>query len=203
MHEIYSRYGLKPFERASTVRDETILFYFLHRRISRKPSAYKSPEAMLTLLQKFANVPRATRNRHSWILLSIAGRWECLDAQFGCENPTCPEKAELLKLREKRQRGVRDPIIEERLYKWGGASKACAKYVDTSSSMMSFMCKPRTILVAGQCRIARLRASVGIGRTTSWNARRPRPNNAPRWKLRYEKRGRRQRVSNVSKVEEG
>lgn len=124
MHEIYSRYGLAPFERASTLSSHTIVFFFLHRRISRKPNAYGTPAAMLSLLKKFKHVPQTTRSRHGWMLLSISGRWDCL-ALYGCKYRGCPELQELMRLKAGRVRGVRDPIVEDRLFQWGGASKAC------------------------------------------------------------------------------
>ncbi|OBZ75782.1 hypothetical protein A0H81_04992 [Grifola frondosa] len=74
LHEMYSRYGLGPFEKGSTLSSDTILIYFLYRRISCKPGTYTTPGAFLTLLKKYKNVPRATRRRHGWMILSISGR---------------------------------------------------------------------------------------------------------------------------------
>lgn len=133
IYQMYSRYGLEPFERASTISDSCILFYFLHRRISRKPTAYQSYEAIRVLLKKYLHVPRTTRRRHGWMILSLSGRWECLD-YYGCAFPNCPEKSKLLELKGMRRRGVRNAAIEDRLYKWGGESKACTKYVSTPFS---------------------------------------------------------------------
>ncbi|KAL6308523.1 hypothetical protein BKA93DRAFT_866499 [Sparassis latifolia] len=104
IHEIYSRYGLEPFARGSTLSHSTILFLFLHRRIARKPDAYRTQSALLALLKKYQNVPRTTRKRHGWISLPVSGRWDCLTGlDFGCANLTCPEKEALEKLKEKRE----------------------------------------------------------------------------------------------------
>ena len=128
IYQIYSRYGLAPFERASTISDRCILYYFLHRRISRKPASYSSYDAIRGLLKKYTHVPGTTRQRCGWMVLPISGRWDCLTL-YGCGFENCPEKRELLELKERRKRGVRDPAVEERLYKWGGESKACTKCV--------------------------------------------------------------------------
>ena len=66
IYRIYSRYGIEPLERASTISDSCILFYFLHRRISRKPAAYHSHDAIKDLLKKYTKVPNALRRRHGW-----------------------------------------------------------------------------------------------------------------------------------------
>ncbi|KAH7905249.1 hypothetical protein BJ138DRAFT_1106147 [Hygrophoropsis aurantiaca] len=42
MHQIYSRYGLDPFERASRLSDSEIIFYFLHRRLSKKTHKFQN-----------------------------------------------------------------------------------------------------------------------------------------------------------------
>lgn len=167
MYEIYSRYGVSPFERASNMSDTIILYYFLYRRLSRKPSAYRTEEAMLGLLKKYANVPETTRRRHGWMILTIYGRWECLDL-YGCGNPDCPEKEELLRLGEKRKRGVRDPVVEDRLFQWGGASKACTRSVPVSMNLVlaahEYTC---VVPAAGVSPTARRAVNGLIGRLTS------------------------------------
>ncbi|GJE88210.1 zinc finger MYND domain-containing protein [Phanerochaete sordida] len=122
--QIYSRYGLPPFERAASLSDSCILFHFLHRRIARKPAQYRSYEAIRGLLRRYTHVARTTRKRCGWRILTVSGRWDCIDL-YGCANEGCPEKRALHALRERRTRGVRDPEVEERLFKWGGESKAC------------------------------------------------------------------------------
>lgn len=94
--------------------------------MSRKPEQYKEYSAIRGLLKKYTRVPSTTRRRHGWMILTISGRWDCLTL-YGCANPDCTERDELLRLRELRKRGVRDPVVEERLYRWGGESKACTK----------------------------------------------------------------------------
>ncbi|KAH9920186.1 hypothetical protein B0H21DRAFT_781685 [Amylocystis lapponica] len=126
MHEIYSRYGLAPFDRASTLSGSTVLVYFLHRRIARRPDAYRTPAAMLALLTKYKNVPWATRKRHGWMIHSVSARWNCLETDnYGCKNAACSELKELKAFKAQRVRGVRDPVVEDRLFRWGGACKAC------------------------------------------------------------------------------
>lgn len=128
MHQIYSRYGLDPFERASTLSDSTILFYFIYRRLSKRPQKFQSAQDWIPLLQKYCNVPQTTSKRHGWTILSLSGRWDCLDL-YGCANIDCPERAALHALKRRRVRGKRDPAVEERLLQWGAASKACVRYV--------------------------------------------------------------------------
>ncbi|CCM03023.1 uncharacterized protein FIBRA_05140 [Fibroporia radiculosa] len=118
MHEIFTHYKLEPFERGSTLSHNNIIFFFLHRRLSRKPSTYKTPDAMLTLLKKFDHVPRTTRKRHGWMILAVSGRWDCLTL-YGWGYFCCPELKALLELKDRRVRGVRDPLVEERLFQWG------------------------------------------------------------------------------------
>ncbi|KAG6371699.1 hypothetical protein JVT61DRAFT_9040 [Boletus reticuloceps] len=128
LHQIYSRYGLEPFERASHLSDFEIIFYFLHRRLSKKPEKFQSAHEWLPLLKKYRNVPGATRKRHGWMILTISGRWDLLAmCGYGCGYAECPETSALLRLKEARVRGTRDPVVEDRLFQWGGASKACAR----------------------------------------------------------------------------
>ncbi|KIP03878.1 hypothetical protein PHLGIDRAFT_37226 [Phlebiopsis gigantea 11061_1 CR5-6] len=125
IYRIYSRYGLEPFERASTISDSCILFYFLHRRISRKPAAYRSHDAIRVLLKKYTNIPEAIRRRHGWGILTVSGRWDCLE-YYGCVFANCPERTELLELKVRRQRGVCNPDAEARLYRWGDETRMCS-----------------------------------------------------------------------------
>ena len=132
MYEIYAHYGLAPFARASTLSHTEILLYFLHRRLARRSAArmQRTPAAMLALLQKYHHVPPTTRQRHGWLILSVSQRWNEMDSgYYGCGNPGCEELETLLELRKQRVKGVRDPVVEDRLYRWGGASKACKGYV--------------------------------------------------------------------------
>lgn len=94
--------------------------------MTRKPAAYRSYDAIRALLKKYTNVPNTTRRKHGWFILKIGGRWDCITL-YGCAHPKCPEKTELLELKERRKRGVRDTEVEARLYRWGGESKACTK----------------------------------------------------------------------------
>ncbi|KAH7926927.1 hypothetical protein BV22DRAFT_1104018 [Leucogyrophana mollusca] len=126
MHQIYSRYGLEPFEWASRLSDSEIIFYFLHRRLSKKPDKFRNANDWIPLLQKYNNVPEAIRRRHGWMILTVSGRWDCL-LLYGCKYAGCPEKSGLLELKERRVRGQRDPVVEDRLFQWGGASKACSR----------------------------------------------------------------------------
>ncbi|EPQ55151.1 hypothetical protein GLOTRDRAFT_111140 [Gloeophyllum trabeum ATCC 11539] len=82
------------------------------------------------LLEKYKNVPRATRQRHSWSVMSLPARWECIDL-FGCEYKNCPEKAALLEIQQARKKGTRDPVLEDRLFRWGAEARICSscKYV--------------------------------------------------------------------------
>ena len=128
MHQIYSRYGLEPFERASHLSDHEIIFYFLHRRLSKKPEKFQSAAEWLPLLKKYRNVPNATRQRHGWMILTISGRWDLFGTgYYGCKYGGCPETSALERLKVARVRGRRDPVVEDRLFQWGGASKACAR----------------------------------------------------------------------------
>ncbi|KAI0074673.1 hypothetical protein K474DRAFT_1665108 [Panus rudis PR-1116 ss-1] len=122
--EMYSHYGIAPFEKASHTSDWEVLFIYLYRRLSKQPDAYRTLKSIQHLLKRYTKVPRSTQRRHRWTALSISGKWDCITL-YGCDYNGCPEKKELLKLREKRVRGVRDPIVEERLLKWGVEAKAC------------------------------------------------------------------------------
>jgi hypothetical protein len=128
LYQIFVRYGSDPFGAASAHSSEHLLYYFLHRRLTKSthPERYRSRAHFEQLVSRFLCVPRATRRRHGWILLSVSGRWDCI-THYGCRNAACPEKTELLKLRDKRIRGRRDPHVEERLFKWGAQSKICAR----------------------------------------------------------------------------
>lgn len=143
VHEIYSRYGKAPFERGSQLSHNEIIIFFLWRRFSSKPNAYKSPEAILGLLKKYRNVPWTTRQRHGWMTLSISGRWDCIE-MYGCKHADCPERQVLLYLKEKRIRGKRDPVIEDRLFQWGGVSKACARHVAFCPCLDCMLTTPRS-----------------------------------------------------------
>ncbi|TFK50998.1 hypothetical protein OE88DRAFT_1630807 [Heliocybe sulcata] len=127
MHQIYSRYGLAPFERAASriSKNHIIFFYFIHRRASKRQQKLVSVDDWVKLLRKYVNVPDATRRRHNWTILSTPDRWECLDGLgYGCSFENCPEKTELVKISQKRVRGQRDPEAEDRLFKFGALSKA-------------------------------------------------------------------------------
>ncbi|KAF9233821.1 hypothetical protein BU15DRAFT_90206 [Melanogaster broomeanus] len=126
MHQIYSRYGIDPFERASRLSEHEIIFYFLHRRLSKKPEKFQNAGEWLPLLKKYRNVPNATRKRHGWMIHTVSGRWDLLTF-YGCKFAGCPERSDLLELKALRVRGQRDPVVEDRLFQWGGASKACTR----------------------------------------------------------------------------
>jgi len=130
LHEIFSRYKLSPFEKASQIHDEndTILFNFLYKRLSRKPSAFRTLEGMQGLLQKYTHIPKIVRSRYVWLTLPLSGKWNALeDARYGCCRPECPEKKALLNLKQRRKRGVRNPEVEDRLTTWGEQSKFCKR----------------------------------------------------------------------------
>jgi len=132
LHNLYSRYRLKPFEHMSTSHDAypTIFLHFVYKKLSRKPSAYRTVEAMEDLLKKYASIPPIIRCRYTWSgLFTVAERWRQLgeDNPVGCANGACPERMALSELKSQRQPGVRDSAAEERLLKWGGASKFCKR----------------------------------------------------------------------------
>lgn len=123
-----SRYGHAIFDKGFTISHHEILFYFLNRRIARHPESYRTKQAIKLLLKRYVNLARTSSQRYLWTLLPVAARWDCVHL-YGCKNPECPELQELFVLKDKRQRGSRDPVVEERLFKWGGQSKACSRYV--------------------------------------------------------------------------
>ncbi|KDQ50851.1 hypothetical protein JAAARDRAFT_81685 [Jaapia argillacea MUCL 33604] len=128
-HNIYIRYGLKPFERASKFSPLDIIFYFLFRRAAKRKQKLQTVEDWVALLNKYREVPRATRTRHSWILMSVSTRWDFVsmdvDQGYGCRSPACPTRAELVELKARRVRGIRNHDVEEKLYKFGGTPSAC------------------------------------------------------------------------------
>lgn len=76
------------------------------------------------LFDDFVRLPHSLERRYSWTNLTISNKWDCI-GHYGCDYKACPEKQALLKLREKRVKGVRDPVVEERLDRWGGKARAC------------------------------------------------------------------------------
>lgn len=128
MHQIYSRYGLAPYERASTLSSDQIIFYYIYKRLSKHPEKITSAKAWMRFLEKYRKVPRATERRHAWSILTLSGRWDCLEF-YGCAYEGCPERAALEEMSAQRVRGERSPEIEDRLWKFGAASKACVQYV--------------------------------------------------------------------------
>ncbi|KZT18304.1 hypothetical protein NEOLEDRAFT_1080591 [Neolentinus lepideus HHB14362 ss-1] len=128
MHQIYSRYGLKPFERVASKPSKhgVIFFYFIHRRASKRQQKLISVDDWAKLLEKYVNVPDATRRRHAWTIMTVPDRWESLDSSdYGCSFGSCPERAELLEIQQARVRGQRDAVAEDRLFGFGALSKAC------------------------------------------------------------------------------
>ena len=127
IHQIYTRYGIAPFERASSISGTCILFYFLFRRISRNPAQYRRYDAMKKLLKKYTTLAPAQKSARGWAIMNIADRWGHLepDTGYGCHYGECPERMALKKLKSQRKRGRRDAVVEERLYKWGAEAKAC------------------------------------------------------------------------------
>ncbi|KZP23150.1 hypothetical protein FIBSPDRAFT_737762 [Athelia psychrophila] len=126
MHQIYSRYGLAPYERASTLSSDQIIFYYIYKRLSKHPEKITSAKAWMRFLEKYRKVPRATERRHAWSILTLSGRWDCLEF-YGCAYEGCPERAALEEMSAQRVRGERSPEIEDRLWKFGAASKACVQ----------------------------------------------------------------------------
>lgn len=164
LFQIYVRYGVAPFSEAARVSDTALLAYFLHRRLtkSKHPERYRARGAFEDLIDKYMHVPRATRRRHGWMILGVSGRWDCL-TYYGCASPSCPELAELLRIRERRVRGQRDAAIEERLYDWGAKSKMCARYVVFVASLRDAELIPLVSAAVGLSRTAVRRArSVAV-----------------------------------------
>jgi len=132
LYEIFLRYGKRPFEKISQIHDEydTIFFLFMYKHLARKGSAYRSLEGMQRLLSKYTCIPEIIRRRYLWASFPLATKWYVLKNNsqgFGCANPVCPEEAELKELGKRRRRGVRNTEVEERLEKWGSASKVCKR----------------------------------------------------------------------------
>ncbi|KAF9225005.1 hypothetical protein BS17DRAFT_779435 [Gyrodon lividus] len=50
---------------------------------------------------------------------------------YGCKYAGCPERSDLVKLQACWVRERRDPVVEDRLLQWGGASKACTRLSHT------------------------------------------------------------------------
>ncbi|KAJ7722002.1 hypothetical protein B0H16DRAFT_1699429 [Mycena metata] len=128
---LYKRYGLQLFTRAA--RRETyqdcVVFYYITHRIKRD-GAQMDTRADWALLTQF--------ERYEWEHQTILGKWNCLTL-YGCDTEECPERKALEALREKRVRGVRDPVVEKRLEDWGAKPKACSTC--ESSSYCSAACQ--------------------------------------------------------------
>lgn len=146
IHEINSRYGHAVFEKGFTISHHQVLLYFLNRRISRHPESYRTKQAIKLLLKRYVNLAETSSRRYLWTLLPVAARWDCIRF-YGCKNTACPERQELLVLKGKRRRGSRDPVVEERLFKWGGQSKACSRYVVPQSLKLGMV-----LILCGSCK---------------------------------------------------
>ena len=121
---IYSHHGLEPFRAASATLYTSTFSSSLYNRLSRHPDAYHSDAEVRTLLRKYMKIAPTNKRRHEWMVISVSERWKRLD-EFGCAFDNCPERTELLELRDMRKRGVPNSDIEARLYSWGSESKVC------------------------------------------------------------------------------
>ncbi|KAJ7142896.1 hypothetical protein C8R44DRAFT_761356 [Mycena epipterygia] len=130
---MYKNYGLAPFRKAAKCEgySDPVVFYYVEHRIKRDGLQMHTPADWRRLLNDYVKMPRSVAQRYQWSNLTISGKWDCLEL-YGCDGENCPEQKALEELREKRVRGVRDPIIEERLDKWGAKPKACGACEYTS-----------------------------------------------------------------------
>ena len=117
-------YGPAIFEKGKALDHHEVLFSFLTKRLARKPESRRTKASMFALLEKYTHLSKCVANRYLWSVMSIAMRWESI-ARYGCAFENCPEKTELLELAEKRRKGIRDPLAEERLFRWGAECKHC------------------------------------------------------------------------------
>ncbi|KAJ6565378.1 hypothetical protein B0H10DRAFT_1929122 [Mycena sp. CBHHK59/15] len=123
---MYRLYGLAPFRKAAKCETwkDPVVFYYVEHHIKRDNLPMRMRADWRNLLVDYINMPHSIERRYKWSNLTISGKWDCLTS-FGCDAEECPEQKALLELRKKRVRGVRDPVIEERLDKWGAKPKAC------------------------------------------------------------------------------
>ncbi|KZT37806.1 hypothetical protein SISSUDRAFT_1048022 [Sistotremastrum suecicum HHB10207 ss-3] len=126
-YNIYKRYGISPFERASKNEnwDEPVIFHYISHQLKKEGLPPKTQAEWRGLLRDFENLPDSLERRYRWSNLNISGQWSCIEF-YGCDNKACPEKAELMRLRKRRVKGVRDAETEARLYDWGKKLKSCS-----------------------------------------------------------------------------
>ncbi|KAK7014312.1 MYND-type domain-containing protein [Favolaschia claudopus] len=130
---IYRRYGLAPFKQASRHEKQhtPMAFYYFAHRIKQDGLQMRTREDWYRLFVDYSKMPRRMHMRYQWGNTPVARRWEYLEL-YGCCADDCPERRELLRLREVRVRGVRDEAVEARLDEWGAKPKACAACGDVA-----------------------------------------------------------------------
>lgn len=134
---IYKRHDVAPFTAAARHENwqTSVVYYFLSHRIRNDEALAASLATGLPAWQKlmdeYVSLPNSIERRYKWNNLNISDKWDCL-THYGCDNDGCEEKKTLLGARTRRKRGVRDPVWEERLEKWGKQSKPCSACQATS-----------------------------------------------------------------------
>jgi len=132
-YNIYKRHGLAPFQIAAKREtfQTSIVFYFVAHQIKKEALKMETKQDWRNLFDEFVRLPHSLERRYSWTNLTISNKWDCIDL-YGCDYKACPEKQALRKLREKRVKGARDAVVEERLDQWGGKARACGGCSSTS-----------------------------------------------------------------------
>lgn len=124
---MYKQNGLLAFQLAA--KDENwrtpVMFYFIYHRIKKDKLQPQSRQDWKRLLDEYVNLPNSIERRYTWSNLTVSGKWDCIDF-YGCDYKACAEKQALLRVREKRVKGVRDAEAEERLHRWGANAKSCS-----------------------------------------------------------------------------
>ncbi|KAJ6587868.1 hypothetical protein B0H19DRAFT_195445 [Mycena capillaripes] len=135
-YNMYRLYSLAPFHKAARTQkhDTPVIFYYVAHHIKRDPTLYNAMRTRADwgrLLADYVKMPHSVEQRYQWANRTISSRWDCLEF-FGCCAEGCPEKQALEALRDRRVRGVRDPVVEARLDAWGAKPKSCAACGETA-----------------------------------------------------------------------
>lgn len=126
-YQIFNQHGVTPFYRAGKrlTSNDPIMYYYIGHRIKREALPMNTKAEWTRLVVDLIQLGAANQRRYQWMQYTIDGKWDCLTL-YGCANPSCPEKASLIRLKKARVKGVRDSDIEDRLDRWGSKCQACS-----------------------------------------------------------------------------
>ncbi|KAF5355434.1 hypothetical protein D9758_006426 [Tetrapyrgos nigripes] len=123
LFQMYKRHGIALFRAAG--KPETwrtpVLFHFLSHSLKRATLemqtqlvASSSSPTWKKLLDEYIYLPCSVERRYKWSNLGISDKWDCVEFH-GCDNENCPEKAELMEVRDARARKERNGKRDWRL----------------------------------------------------------------------------------------